>query len=119
MNMFGLGTSTVLAEARAATVPEGKFCFLALEDQIATGISFKGNTTIDLGCGVGTNAKGASAVVATGNSSVTASPVAAMGQVPAATNYATGTVLMSNHSEMTNPLGDTDYNPTKIGRAHV
>ena len=112
MNLFGLGTSTVVAEARAATVPEGKFCFLALEDQVATGISFKGNTSIDLGCGVGTNAKGASAVVATGSSAVTASPVAAMGQVPASTNYATGTVLMSNHSQMTNPLGDTDYNPT-------
>src|SRR3546814_2975956 len=67
---------------------------------------------MDRGCRVGADAKGASAVVATGNSSVTASPVAAMGQVPAATNYATGTVLMSNHSEMTNPLGDTDYNPT-------
>lgn len=112
MNMFGLGTSTVAAEARAATVPEGEFCFLALEDQVATGITFKGNTKINLGCGAGTNAKGASAVVASGSSAVTASPVAAMGQVPPSNNYATGTVLMSNYSEISNPLGGTDYNPT-------
>lgn len=112
MNMFGLGTSTVVAEARAATVPEGTFCFYASEDQDATGVTFKGNTTINLGCGVGTNAKGASAVVADGSSKVTASPVAAMGQVPASPNYTSGTVLMSNHTEIENPLGSTDYNPS-------
>lgn len=111
MSMFGQGTSTIAAEARAAVVPEGRFCFYASEDQVATGVTFQGNSKVDLGCGVGTNAKGGSAVVAGGSATVIASPVAAMGSVPYSANYAAGTVLMSNHSQIPDPFAGNDYEP--------
>lgn len=105
MSLFGMGASTVAAEARAAVVPEGKFCYLALETGNVTGITFQGNTTVNLGCGVGTNSTSSSAAIAMGSSSVRASPIAAMGGVPASTNYAQGTVLMPNHAQITDPFG--------------
>lgn len=112
MNLFGMGTSTVAAEARAATVPDGKFCFLALESGATTGVTFQGNTSIDLGCGVGTNAKGSSSVIAGGSSSVRASPIAGMGGVPASANYAEGTVLMPQHAEIDDPFADSSLDPS-------
>jgi hypothetical protein len=112
MGLFGHPTSVMAAVARAAVVAEGKFCFLALEEAVATGIRFQGNTSIDLGCGIGTNAKGASAVVASGNSSVYASPVAAMGAVPASSTYAPGTILRPNHPKITDPFAGNQFNPS-------
>lgn len=105
MSLFGMGASSVAAEARAAVVPEGKFCYLALETGNVTGVTFQGNTSVNLGCGVGTNSTSGSAAIASGSSSVTASPIAAMGGVPASTNYAQGTVLMPNHAQIADPFG--------------
>ena len=112
MALLGRSSSGVAAEARAATVAEGSFCFFASEDQVATGVKFQGNTTVNLGCGVGTNAKGSSPVIASGSALVTASPVAAMGTVSASTNYSAGTVLMSNHSQITNPFTGRSFDPS-------
>ena len=101
MALFGRSTSVVSAEARAATVPDGKVCFLALETGTTTGVTFAGNSSINLGCGVGTNSIAASAAVnVNGQPSVTGSPIVAMGGIPASTAYANGTVLMPNHGTL-------------------
>jgi hypothetical protein len=112
MSWFGRPTVAVAAEARAAVVAEGKFCFLALENGNSTGVTFAGSSNVSLGCGVATNSKATSAVNVNGNPSVTASPIAAMGGVPASSAYANGTVLMSNHSELTDPFANNSYNPS-------
>jgi Flp pilus assembly protein TadG len=113
MSLFGHSTSVVSAEARAAIVPDGKVCFLATESGTTTGVTFAGNSTLNLGCGVGTNSIASSAAVnVNGNPSVTASPIVAMGGVPASSAYASGTVLMPNHAQLTDPFAGNSYNPS-------
>ena len=111
MAMFGHSSSTVLAEARAAVARDGKFCYLAVEENETTGVRFQGNTNLDLGCGVATNAKGSSAVIASGSAFVRASPIAAMGSVPPATNYAPDTLLLPNYAHVDDPFADKAYSP--------
>jgi hypothetical protein len=82
------------AEATAAVVAKGQFCVLALEQTDRTGIDMGGNTTLDIGCGLMSNAPAADSVTAGGSSIVNASPVAAVGGVPPSGNYKTGTVLI-------------------------
>lgn len=82
------------AEATAAVVAKGQFCVLALETGNVTGITMNGNTTLNLGCGLMSNAPPSDSVTAGGSSVVNASPVAAVGGVPPSGNYATGTQLI-------------------------
>jgi Flp pilus assembly protein TadG len=112
MALFGRSTSTITAEARAAIVPDGQVCFLALESGTTTGITFAGNSNINLGCGAGTNSISSNAAVnVNGQPSVTASPIVARGGIPASSAYANGTVLMPNHAELENPFANNSYNP--------
>jgi Flp pilus assembly protein TadG len=113
MMLFGKPTSDVSAEARAAVVPDGKVCFLALESGTTTGVTFAGNSILDLGCGVGTNSVAATAAVnVNGQPSVTASPIVAMGGIPTSSSYANGTVLMPNHARLEDPFANNSYNPS-------
>lgn len=113
MALFGRSTSSVSAEARAAIVPDGNVCFLALESGTTTGITFAGNSNINLGCGVGTNSISSNAAVnVNGQPSVTASPIVAMGGIPASSAYASGTVLMANHAQLPNPFAGSSYDPS-------
>ena len=113
MSLFGRPTSNVSAEARAAIVPDGKVCFLATESGTTTGVTFAGNSTLNLGCGVGTNSIASSAAVnVNGQPSVTASPIVAMGGIPASSAYASGTVLMPNHAQLTDPFAGNSYDPS-------
>jgi Flp pilus assembly protein TadG len=112
MALFGRSTSTITAEARAAIVPDGQVCFLALESGTTTGITFAGNSNINLGCGAGTNSISSNAAVnVNGQPSVTASPIVAMGGIPASSAYANGTVLMPNHAELEDPFANNSYDP--------
>jgi hypothetical protein len=112
MSMWGRRTTTVTSEARAATVPEGSYCFLALEDTTTTGVTFAGNSSTNLGCGVGTNSTNTTqAIRVNGSPTVTASPLVAMGTVENSAAYTSGTVIMSNHAQLTNPFGSTNYDP--------
>lgn len=95
MSLFMGHSSLVEAEATAAIVYDGEFCVLALEDQNATGVSFQGNATVNLGCGIASNSTSNAAISASGSSSVTASPITARGGVPQSGHY----------------LGDTVYRP--------
>ena len=85
----------ITVEAIAAVLNNGDYCVISLEDTNANGITFSGNSTVNLGCGVASNSSGHSAVTADGSTRVLASPVAAVGNVPASSNYATGTQLIS------------------------
>lgn len=76
------------------SVYTGQYCMVSLENTAVTGITFSGSTTVNLGCGVVANATASNAVSADGNSTVVASPVAAVGGVPSSSSYATGSVLL-------------------------
>ena len=81
----------ISARAVAEIVGNGDYCVLALENTDTTGIPIGGNATVNLGCGMMSNAPSTTSVLANGSSVVTASPVAAVGNVPPG-NYAPGTV---------------------------
>jgi Flp pilus assembly protein TadG len=108
-NMFLSDPPVIRVEATAAVLNNGDYCLISLEDSNTTGVTFSGNSTVDLGCGVATNASGSSAVVAAGSADVTASPIAAVGNVPPSSNYAIGTTLVPYSIPQRDPfaaLGD-------------
>lgn len=104
MGFFNRATTTVKVEATAAWVYNGKFCMVSLENGNNTGITFSGNTTVDLGCGVATNSTSASGVAAGGSSTIIASPIAAMGGVPSSSSYVQPTVLLPYSPKQTDPF---------------
>lgn len=81
----------ISARAVAEIVGNGDYCVLALENTDTTGIPIGGSATVNLGCGMMSNAPSTNSVIANGAALVTASPVAAVGNVPPG-NYAPGTV---------------------------
>lgn len=91
--MFLNYTPTITARGTATVVPSGKYCVISLEEAAVTGIDATGSTDVNLGCGMITNSVSMTAAVATGSSSVAASPIAAVGGIPASTHWAAGTVL--------------------------
>lgn len=108
-SMFLANPPLIKVEAIAAVLNNGDYCVISLEDTNANGVTFSGNSTVDLGCGVATNSSGSSAVTADGSTLVTASPIAAVGSVPASSNYAAGTQLVPYSIPQRDPfasLGD-------------
>jgi Flp pilus assembly protein TadG len=91
--MFMASAPTIRANATATVVPSGTYCVVSLESGSTTGIDATGSTNVNLGCGMITNSTSMSAAVATGSSTVTASPIAAVGGIPSSTHWGTGTVL--------------------------
>lgn len=91
--MFLSATPTIRASATATIVPSGKYCVVSLENTATTGITATGSATVNLGCGMITNSTSLSAAIATGSSTVTATPVAAVGGINASNNWGSGTVL--------------------------
>ena len=79
--MFLSSAPTIQASATAATVQTGAYCVVSLENTSATGITATGNSNIDLGCGMITDSTSLNAAIATGSSSVHASPIAAVGDI--------------------------------------
>lgn len=108
-SMFLSSPPTIRVEAVAAVLNNGDYCVISLEDTNTTGVTFSGNSTVDLGCGVASNATGSSAISAAGSTYVLASPIAAVGNVPPSGNYQTGTVLVPYSIPQRDPfasLGD-------------
>lgn len=112
MALFGRPTSDISADARAAIVPDGKLCFIALETGNTAGITFAGNSTLDLGCGAGTNSIAGVAVNVNGQPTIQTSPIVAMGGIPSSTAFASGTVLMPNHAAISDPFAGNSYDPS-------
>lgn len=102
---FFSGTNPVITvEATAALVYTGKYCMVALDESAGTGITFSGNSTVNLGCGVVSNTTGAQAVYADASADVTASPVAAVGGVPSSGAYNQPTLLLPYSLRQENPF---------------
>jgi len=92
---FMLTTPAISASATAAVVSNGDYCALALSPTTASaGIKMQGSASLNFGCGLATNSQAANAVTAGGSSSITATPVSAVGGLTASSNYIGGTQLL-------------------------
>jgi hypothetical protein len=111
MSFFTGSSMEIEVEATAAAVPTGNYCVVSLESTTTTGITFAGNATVNLGCGVATNSTGATAITVNGNPNVTASPVAARGGVPTASSFLGTTTVIPNSPAQPDPFA-TLANPT-------
>jgi hypothetical protein len=101
--LFMSATPTITASATAAVVQSGRYCAKALDNKTETGIEFTGNSTVNLGCGIITNAKGSSAVDGGGSATVTASPVAAQGQIANSGAFTSNTIFQPYSPPTTDP----------------
>lgn len=112
--LFMTSAPTITATSTATIVPSGKYCVVSLEKGNVTGIDATGSTTVNLGCGMITDSTSMAAAVATGSSSVTASPIAAVGGIPSSTHWGTGTVLQPFTIAQADPFGTVPL-PTPSG----
>jgi hypothetical protein len=106
MGFFNRTPPLIRTEATAAVVVNGKFCMIALEDTNVTGVTFSGNTTVDLGCGVSSNSRAAVAISAGGSSSIKATPIMAVGGVPSSASYVQPTTLIPYSPKQADPFAN-------------
>jgi Flp pilus assembly protein TadG len=92
--ILGVKAPVIYGEATAAVVGSGDYCVVSLEKTSAVGITLQGNATVNLGCGIATNSRASNAVYAGGSSTVTATPVAAVGGLTSSSNYVSPTTLL-------------------------
>ena len=92
-SMFMATPPVIKAEGVAGTVETGVYCVVSLEETGATGITATGNGSINLGCGMITNSTSMNAAIATGSSQVTATPIAAVGDIQSSTHWGTAELL--------------------------
>lgn len=83
-SMFMSSAPVITASARAAAVPDGLFCVVALETTNTPGLIIQGTADVNMGCGMISNSPSSSVSVdVNGNShDVNAEPVAGVGGVP-------------------------------------
>ena len=113
-SMFMNAAPTIKATATATIVPAGDYCVVSLVNTATTGISVGGTTDVDLGCGMITNSTSMDAAVAFGNSSVDASPIAAVGGIDASDNWGDDTVLLPFTMAQADPFANVSA-PTPSG----
>ena len=124
-SLFLTTPPTITVDATAAVLNNGDYCVISLEKTNQTGITFSGNSTAELGCGVASNSTGSAAITASGSSSVRATPITAVGIVPSSSNYQTGTSLVSYSIPQRDPFGllpdptDSIPNPCSGGKLTV
>lgn len=105
MSFFTSTAPTINVTATAALVYSGKYCMVSLDEGNGTGITFAGSSTVHMGCGIISNTSGAEAVDVNGNAtSITASPVAAVGGVPSSTRYKQPTLLLPYSLKQEDPF---------------
>jgi hypothetical protein len=91
--MFLSSVPTITADATATVVPSGIYCARAMVNLPQTGINATGSTKTKLRCGMFTNSTSMTAAVATGNAEVEATPIGAVGGIPASDHWGDSTVL--------------------------
>lgn len=91
--LFLATAPTLTVEATAAVLSNGNYCMIALENTNTTGIYMQGNATVNLGCGMASNATNSTAVSAGGSSTVIATPVAAVGGITQSSNFLSPTTF--------------------------
>lgn len=95
MSFFTSSPPLIEVQATAALVYSGQYCMISLDEGGGTGITFAGNSTVNMGCGMISNTSGADAVSVNGNAtSIVASPIAAVGGVPSSPRYQQPTLLL-------------------------
>ena len=106
MSMFTDSPTIVSADATAALDTSGTFCMVSLYDGEDAGIDVNGNSDVMLGCGMKSNCTGDDCVTAGGNSSISASPIAAVGGVNGpGNNFIQPTKLQPYSAVQADPLG--------------
>lgn len=96
----------ITVEATAAAVTSGEYCVVSLESTTAVGVTLQGGASVNMGCGIITNSQAANAVVATGSSTVVATPVAAVGGLQSSSNYVSPTTLQPYSIAQPDPFAD-------------
>lgn len=97
--------------AVAGAKETGEYCAQAQINTAETGISAGGTVDVDLKCGMITNSTSMEAAVAFGDSTVNASPVAAVGGLDQTDNWATGTTLLPFTMAQPDPFADIEPPP--------
>lgn len=103
-SLFMVRPPTIRAEATARALSNGDYCVISLENTSVAGISMQGNSRVDLGCGMATNSNASSAVIASGSSTINATPIAAVGGLTSSSNYANGTKLLPYSIRQNDPF---------------
>ena len=111
-SLFLSSPPVITANATAAAVMAGEYCAQAQINTNTTGIKAGGNVNVDLKCGMITNSTSMDAAVAFGSSTVTASPIAAVGGLDKTDNWAAGTILLPFTVPQPDPFAD--INPPTI-----
>jgi Flp pilus assembly protein TadG len=114
-SLFLSSPPVVTARATAATVATGVYCVVSLIDTSDTGINATGNGDLDLGCGMITNSTSLTAAIATGSSTVNATPVAAVGDIQDSANWG-GADLLPFTVKQADPYEDVNppsFSPCK------
>ncbi|HEX6374446.1 MAG TPA: Tad domain-containing protein [Allosphingosinicella sp.] len=105
MSIFTNAPQTLVADATAALVDDGTFCMVSLYDGEDVGIDVNGNANVALSCGMKSNCIGEECVTAGGSSSVTASPIAAVGGLDGdSNNFVQPTTLQPYSAVQADPL---------------
>ena len=112
MRLFTNSANTLRAEATAALIDDGQYCMVSLYDETDPGFDAGGNAALKLGCGIISNSRAANAVSATGSSTITATPIAAVGGISGGTHFAAGTQLQPFSTPALDPFADRTQ-PTK------
>lgn len=106
---------TIIATARAASIPAGgDACMEALETSAVTGITFSGNTGIDMpDCDLFSNSAGTNVSVAKGSASVTANSVGGVGGIQQSNNFHVS-AYRPYSPPLPDPFASVDPDPTQM-----
>lgn len=113
-SLFLAAPPVITARATAATVATGVYCVVSLVNTSDTGIKATGTGDIDLGCGMITNSTSLTAAIATGDSTVDATPVAAVGDIQDSDNWG-GAELLPFTVKQEDPYGDVEPDTSMCG----
>jgi len=88
----------ISAEATAGLRQDGDYCMLALDNTNSLAITNSGSTIVDARCGMHSNSSGEPAINGSGNATITASPVSAVGNVDNRSNQFTQDTVFQPYS---------------------
>ncbi|MEA3033395.1 MAG: hypothetical protein QOH86_1411 [Sphingomonadales bacterium] len=98
-SLFTHSTTTITGDATAALVQTGNFCMLSLYNGTDPGIDVNGTADVTLGCGMAANSTGPQGVTAGGSSTISASPIMAVGGLDGTSNNFVAPTKLQPHSQ--------------------
>jgi Putative Flp pilus-assembly TadE/G-like len=105
MSIFTNRAQTLVADATAAIDVNGTFCMFSLYNGTSPGIDVNGNANVNLSCGMKANCTGTDCVTSGGSSSITASPIAAVGGLKGnSNNFVQPTTLQPYSAPQADPF---------------